>query len=199
MAGVLEYQHSTPLHVGITGVCAAALGASRRALAPAVHDLHCVGRQVLAEGRFTVRRGPGLFVALVANGLRLPAAGNQVPLRLHIERSEHHETWQRHFGDTSCVLTTQRLYGSGRIEERVGPAWIVLEVRAHDGALHMRQIAAGIRLRRLRVPLPMWLCPQTTASAAPASSDEVAVAVRVALPHGRVLLTYSGLVKQVRR
>lgn len=199
MATAADIQQPTPPPVAVTGVYAAALGPSQLALAPPVHELHCAGQQVDAAGRLTVRRGPGLFVWLVANGLGLPGSGDDVPLRLHVERSDRHETWQRHFGDEECLRTTQRIAGPGHIEERVGRARILLEVRAFDGALQMRQVAAAIRVGGLRVPLPAWLCPRTTASAAPAPGGGVAVTVRVALPYGRLLLTYAGVVKQVRR
>lgn len=199
MVSATDIQQPTPPPVGVTGVYAATLGSSQLALAPAVHELHCAGQQIDAAGSLTVRRGLGPFVRLIAIALGLPASGDDVALRLHIERCDEYETWQRRFGEEECLRSTQRSAGHGRIEERIGHVAILLAVCAHDGALQMRQTAVAIKLGRLRVPLPAWVCPQTRATAAPVPGGGVAVAVRVTTPHGRLLLTYSGVVNQVPR
>lgn len=184
---------------GPADVYGAALGTARFALAPAVHDLHCTGVHTDAAGPFTVRRGRGPVVWLLATGLGLPASAQDVRLHLHIERSDDAETWQRRFGTHAGLRTTQRLVSGGRIEESVGRVRLLLDVDVRDGTLHIRQAGTAVRLRRWHLTLPQRWCPRTTASAAPAPDGRVAVTVRVTLPGGGLLVTYSGTVGLVGR
>lgn len=177
-------------------VYAAALGAAQDDLGAAVWRLHCAAGPADAAGRFTVCRGRGPFVWLVATALRLPRAGAVVPLRLRIDRSADHERWERHFGKQSPLCTTQRTVGAGHIEEQVGIARLLLDASVDDGALILHQVGVALVAGRIRMTLPMRLCPRTTARAAPASRGRVAVVVRVVLPRGRLLVTYAGVVEQ---
>ena len=175
-----------------------ALGAAEAALAPVIHEVHCQGEHAEVVGRFTVARGGGAVAGLLARCLGLPAAADDVQLRLRITRSGSTETWHRDIGHDTCLRTTQRVVSPGRIEERVGPTAVLLDVRADGGGLRMRQISAAIALGRLRVPLPSRLCPHTTATVAPAADERMKVAVHVTLPRGGVLISYAGVVEQVR-
>ena len=199
MAGVGAQSASISPQVSTMSVYGRVLGAAQLTLAPAVQQLHCGGKDVEAIGRFAVARGNGPTVRFIARCLGLPAADVDVPLRLRIQRGGDTERWHREFGRHRCLSTTQRAVSGGCVEERVGATRLLLHVRAQHGALEMRQVSAGIRLgRRLHLPLPAWLCPRTTARVAPAGDGRMTVAVRVTLPSGRLLVSYSGVVEQVR-
>lgn len=181
---------------GVQQVYTAALGATHNDLAAAVWRLHCADGPAQAAGTFTVCRGRGPLVWLVATALRLPLAGAVVPLRLRITRSPGCERWERHFGKRSPLCTTQQAAGPGRIEEQVGLARLLLDASVDKGALLLRQAGVALVAGRIRMALPRRLCPRTTARAAPASRGRVAIIVRVVLPRGRLLVTYAGVVEQ---
>ena len=190
----------TPIAVrrgGSMGAYSQALGPSRFALAPAIHDAHCRDDRAEMVGRFMVARGRGPVAVVLGRCLGLPRPGSDVPLRLRIERSRGCETWLREFGDHKGLRTTQRAVSAGRIEERVGPVAILLDVRADGGALCLRQVSAAIAVCGLRIRVPAWLCPRTTASVTPTAEGGMTVEVRATLPRGRLLVAYSGTVQAV--
>lgn len=67
------------------------------------HD-HATGSR--ARGTFRVVRSGGLFRKIVAEVLRMPAAGDCVPIQLEVAVDGDRERWLRHFPD-QCTTTVQ--------------------------------------------------------------------------------------------
>jgi hypothetical protein len=130
----------------------------------------------------------------VARLLRLPAAGSTIPLALLIDRTGGCETWLRTFASRRHLVTQQSVRPDGRIEERVGPARLVLEASAVDGALVVRQVGLAVRLGVVWVRVPARFALQATARAAPARDGGVAVCVRITFPGGALVGSYAGIV-----
>lgn len=69
------------------------VGAAWSALAEPLQRLHLGLETVHATGIFTVRHGTRLLARLLAVVLRLPMAGEDVPVRLVVTPHRHGERW----------------------------------------------------------------------------------------------------------
>ena len=80
---------------------------------------HFHGSIVPAEGYgvFRVRNGEKFYGRLLARILRLPLAGNAIPVRLRVTPHAGGERWERIFGDHS-VITEDREYPGLLLAER---------------------------------------------------------------------------------
>lgn len=195
----IESRQPTPLREPEAGsLYGTALGRAASQLDPAVRALHCSSATAAATGSFTVTHRQGAFARLLIEALGFPAAGGDVPVQLCIERTARGEVWRRHFGQQR-LCTRQRILSDGRLEEQVGGVRLLLAVTADGDALVIRQVGAALHVGRWRLPLPMLLCPRTTARAAPAPAGGVAVAVEITCPGGSFLAGYSGVIQEVRQ
>jgi hypothetical protein len=178
----LERSTETSLYAGL-------LGPDWEALPPLVRRLHREGR---ARGRFTLRRGPGVLVALVAWLCRMPPAGEDVPTRLVVRREGAGQCWERTFG-THALATTQRAWEGGLLAERLGPVECVFRLRAGGQGLHYEQVGAWLALGAWSLRLPRLLAPRIEAEAV-ASSEGMRVHVRIGAALVGGVLSYEGLV-----
>src|SRR5262249_44849423 len=168
------------------------MGAAWSALAEPLQRLHVGLETVQATGMFTVRHGTRPVARLLAALLRLPMAGEEVPVRLVVTPHRHGERWQRTFAERSLV-SEQYAGPGGCLGERFGLLDIWLRLAVVDSTLCFHQRSVGLSYGALRVPLPRWLSPQISARewAVPGQAH-VQVAVSVRVPLAGLLLAYTG-------
>lgn len=145
-----------------------------------------------SSGTFVVRRGAGRVARLIARRLRLPEAGDAVPLRLTVTPHDGGERWHRSFAGNDFV-TEQREHAGSLLAERTGPFELLFRLTAEGGALTYSQEGAFLRVRSLRVRLPRLLAPRVEARER-AEGRGVRVSVRVTAPLGGPLIEYEGRV-----
>lgn len=152
------------------------------------------------RGLFAVRRGENFISRLIATVMRLPAAGERVPVRLSVTPFPGGETWRRTFAGNSFD-TEQRIHSEEQhlMADRIGPTEIItrLEVEA-DGALVYRPLRVSLRLGDfLRVPIPRSLSPESSAREWASDKEPgVYVSVRVSLPLVGLLVAYEGYIEE---
>ena len=170
------------------------LGDSWVGLAEGVRGLHCTGSAVHGVGFMRVTRGRNRLARWLASLLRLPAAGEAVPVTLVVTPSAAGEEWRRTFAGKPLV-TRQWLGPDGILVERAGLAEIRFRLEVRDGGLVFHQTGTTLRLGWLRFPLPRWLAPTVAARETPAGpSGGTAVSVRMTLPILGLLISYEGLI-----
>jgi hypothetical protein len=179
-------------------------GTYRRVLGDAWTDLHPAvraahldghdGAPVRGAGRFRVEHGPGRLARLLANLLRMPAAGEDVLVTLEITADGAGERWRRTMG-RSRIVTTQRQRGAGVLTERFGLLALDFRLWVEEGGLVYQQVGAGLELASARLPLPRALSPLIEAWEMPAGPRETRERVRVTAPLVGTLITYEGWLK----
>ena len=113
-----------------------------------------------------------------------------MPLQLAVVRTSHHETWTRRFGDRALV--TQQFAGRhGELVERAGRWELRFRLSAEHGSLCFEPLGAAVYLGDFRIPLPRWLSPHVSGTAA-ASPDGggLLVCFTVGAPLVGTILTY---------
>jgi hypothetical protein len=126
-----------------------------------VRALHGVEKTALAEGRATVERGQSLLARIIGAVIGFPPGGADVPVRVRFDAANGIETWTRTFG-TKSFHSTQSAENDGLqglICERFGPLTFIMALVLNEGRL-------SLVLRRWRafgIPMPMVLCPRSTA------------------------------------
>src|SRR5713101_4757373 len=113
----METETATSEEAG-SGVFAAALGAVWPAVDERLRRFH---RAPSGEGVCRVQWGKGM--GWLARGLRLPAPGESLPVRLTVQHGAGLEVWERRFGGDT-LRSTQRAAG-GLIAERYGAAEVL--------------------------------------------------------------------------
>ncbi|HLJ57548.1 MAG TPA: DUF4166 domain-containing protein [Chthonomonadaceae bacterium] len=160
-----------------------ALGADFDRLPPvlqAFHDLHAA-----AKGAFKITRGAGPVRALVANAMRLPPAGDGVPVRLRVEEAAGRERWTRDFG-TYRLVTEQWMQGS-LLVEAAGPIRFGFRLSAADGQMRFRMERCWLGA----LPVPMFAAPRVTACVTGLQSTWQ-VWVQVDVPPLGMIVRYEG-------
>jgi hypothetical protein len=145
-------------------------------------------------GWFTIRHGERGPSRLLARLMRLPSAGNDVPVKLVVTPHERGEQWHRTFGPTPFI-TEQRAV-EGLMVERIGPTEVRYRLEVAGGALYYRHTGTALRLGPIRLPLPHWLAPHLTARES-AMPDEKSthISVKVTLPLIGLLISYKGYIE----
>lgn len=183
----------SPLTVGLY---AELLGDRISELAPQVAGLHASHRCTRATGVLSVSRGAHPIARLLAVVLRLPRAGEAVPIGLEIARHGTQERWWRRFGDAPLLASRQLASDRGALLERYGLLELRFDLRVADGALDLRSTGARAAVRGLGVALPRWCSPRVHAVVAPFGPCAAYVRVRVAVPVAGLLLAYEGPVEE---
>ena len=181
-----------PLPATSTSLYRRILGDAWGDVADEVRAAHFDGRTIERRGLFRVRRGTGLLARIGAAILRLPAAGDAVPIQLRIEGDGERERWIRHFGRRR-LSTLQRPLPDHRLGERFGPLEIVFRLEAVDGGLTYHTVGARLCIGPLGIPLPRGLRPVVEARESAEASGATHVVVDVALPWAGPLIRYEGL------
>lgn len=167
------------------------LGASWLELPDAVRGLHSQGEIVHAAGKFQVRHGGWLARGLVRLA-HMPAAGDNVDVRLTITPSERGEEWRRLFAGRSLV-SWQGPRSAGGLVEYWGTMEIAFRLWVERGMLRYRSDRASLRLGPMRIPWPRWLAPRVTACER-AIDERPQICVEVVLPVIGLLISYEGMV-----
>jgi hypothetical protein len=165
------------------------LGDAFDTLPEALRALHDRERGGCARGVLCVTRGRGRAVAVLAALLRLPPAGENVPLRLSVEVDDARERWTRDFGGR-CLETVQWAR-DGLLIEAVGPLHLGLRLTSCRESLRF-ELARGWLWG---LPLPPALAPRIEGMAAASRQDAWSLHVRVEAPLLGLLLQYEGEVE----
>ncbi len=154
VTGERNGDESLPLYHRILGTAWAELPA-------AIRVLHDNTGTSTASGRASVERGRGLLARLTAAMIGFPPAASSTPVSVRFEASKSGEIWTRTFG--AATFSSRQFAGRGASErlicERFGVLTFAMALVLDNGTL-------SLRLRRWSVfgiPLPMWLCPRSTA------------------------------------
>jgi hypothetical protein len=171
------------------------VGEAWPALAAVVRRMHVGGDVLRREGVFRIRHGARPLARVLLPFLRLPPAGDTVPVTLMITREGAGERWRRWFGDR-LLESTQReadpRSGAGLLSERIGPVELRFRLEVEGEALCYRAVGAALCLGRVRVRLPRFLAPQVIARESPGGINRICVEVRVSVPGAGLLIAYQG-------
>jgi hypothetical protein len=128
---------------------------------------------------------------------RLPAAGEDVDVRLQVTAQDDVEEWRRTFAGRPLV-SMQSARSAGLLAERLGIMEMLMRLEVVGGALSYQTVSAAMRLGFLRVPLPHRLSLHVTAwEKAVGLTNQVHVNVDVTLPLLGRLIAYDGILTQI--
>lgn len=137
-----------------------------------------------ARGTADVVRSAGRMGNWVADRLKLPKAGLQLPVMVAVHEVDGVLHWERTFGDSQLV-TTQTLE-TGLMHETLGAHRITFRVTALDGCAIYESI--GSRWRGIRIPAS--LCPRARGVVSP-NGDGWQVAIEVYAPFLGLICAYT--------
>ena len=167
----------------------AALGADWPRLAAPLRALHSTYRQGVQQGEATVQTGPHPLARLVRWMMRLPAAGERVPVCVRLHTTATQEHWQRQFGHTHFRSTLRWDAQRQRLTEQFGLLRFQLGLTVdEEGALHWpvtRGWCCGL-------PLPRWLLPISTSREDVDEAGRFRFDVRIALRGIGLISHYRG-------
>lgn len=131
------------------------LGSAWQNVPRTLRDMHDVRTVAEASGVALVERGGGLVARLAAAVLRLPEAGDDIPLRVRFTSQERDERWDRFFAQRR-LSSTQSIpprarSGDGLLQERMGPAALTFRLVYRDNGLRLLPDAWSI----FGIPLPL--------------------------------------------
>lgn len=133
------------------------LGRAFAQLAPAVQHGHQPGERLQLSGQASVRRGSGLLARALCGVIGFPAAGEAVPVSVHMQTHGAGERWQRRFGTQRFESRFSLGQGAhqGRLVEQFGPMRFHIALAVVDGAL-LWTVCSGTLWA---IPLPAMLLP----------------------------------------
>lgn len=133
------------------------LGRAFVQLAPAVQRGHRPGDASLLSGQASVRRGSGLLARALCRLMGFPAAGDAVPVRVHMQVADTGERWERCFGTQRFDSRLSLGHGAhtGLLVEQFGPLRIHIALVVVQGALHWTVRSGTL----WTIPLPARLLP----------------------------------------
>lgn len=162
-----------------------------------VREFHERAEVWRGAGLFTVTHGASPLARLMVRALRLPPAGDDVPVRLTVTQRPEGENWRREFAG-QLFITNQREQSGGFLAEDFGPSEVWYRLEVSDGALLYRQVKSRLRMGPLRVPALARMFPRISGreSAAPGERG-VRVSVNVNVPLIGLLVSYQGWIEKV--
>lgn len=197
-------RHRQPVHARLNGAPASeslyhrVLGSRAATLPPDVAALHLGTGCTRAAGSLRVRRGRSPLARVLAVLLRLPRAGEAVPVALEIARHGSRERWWRRFDAAPLLVSTQRADAHGVLHERYGPLELRFASRASRGGLRLDATGARIGWGLAALPLPRVLVPDVVADVWPSGGAGAHVRVRIAVPFAGPLLAYEGCIRPIQ-
>ena len=164
-----------------------------------VRDLHTFWEGKYAgKGEFAIRHGSNILARVTARMLRMPEAGENVPVSLQITEHPWGEHWLRTMG-VKTFPSAQRGFAPGRISERAGPLEIHFQLKVDKGCLAYRLIKTRLHCFGTSIPLPRWLSPRGMASECPAGENGACrIRVEIAFPLLGSVLIYDGLIRRTK-
>ena len=173
------------------------LGAAWSTLPGPLRACHDAAPRLVATGRFRVTHARSWLARLAIAMVGMPAAGDDVALRLEVRAEVDHQIWARDF-DGFRMTTIQSLLPDGRMGERRGFIEALFDVTAESGEIVYRPAGLRLRLGRLRVPIPSWCGPRAQARTwCVPGDDSMHVHVTIAAPVLGLLVTYSGAIAPI--
>lgn len=106
-------------------------------LPAAMREFHAASGERRATGKVAIRHECPWLAWLVG----FPAAGSDIPVRLHVSAAENEEVWTRWFGD-SKRRTLQRVSGDSLVE-KAGPVRIAFRISADQSGMLFQSTAAS--------------------------------------------------------
>jgi len=137
----------------------------------------------------------GLLAWLVGWFLRLPTAGEAVPVRLHIDAAGDSLVWRRSFA--SAVLTSRQRVRAPWLVETFGPFAIAFFVVGDADGLRYQQQRFGVRVGPWPLWLPRFLGPSVSADCRAAGDGAAQISVTMRVPLVGTVLSYSGEIKRL--
>jgi Domain of unknown function (DUF4166) len=122
---------------------------------------HLGEASVRGRGTFEVTRGSTRRARLACVLLRAPRRGSAVPVRVEVLRHADGEVWTRVIGGRRYI--SRQVRSGTRVLERIGPLELDFAVTVDGNGLRYEQTRTALRLGRLRLPVPRWLCPSVRA------------------------------------
>jgi hypothetical protein len=172
------------------------LGDAWAKLDQSVRELHPGAKAWKGVGLFTVRHGASRLAGMLARLLKLPAAGEDITVRLTITNTQGRESWQREFAGQHFI-TDQREHKAGLLAEDFGPTEVCYKLEVSDGALVYHQVKSALRVGSWRIPIPGPLFPRIAArESAVAGRRGTHVRVIVTLSLIGLLVSYEGHIEK---
>jgi len=166
------------------------LGEAWSALPAEIQALHAIAHARRWTGRARIERGTGLISRLAGAFAGFPPAGEDVPVTVEMTRRGKTEIWVRTFGTRRfrSFLSPAGPPGSGHMTERFGLMRFRIGLNVSDGRLEYPVLSGRI----LGMPLPGFLLPRSTTWESVDGEGRACFDVRVDLPIGGHVATYSG-------
>lgn len=131
------------------------LGDSWHALPDEIRRLHDFTDTASARGESCVTRGRNPLARIIAGIVGFPHTAKRIDVRVVFTAINGIETWTRHFGNT--CFHSQQYREDELLVETFGPLRFYMTVPVENGKLHLKLQ----RWSFLKIPLPMFLCPQS--------------------------------------
>jgi hypothetical protein len=162
------------------------LGSAFHTQPDALRRFHSEPRGGTAHGALRVTRGNGWLRKTLATLLRLPPAGDNIPLHLRVEVEGARERWLRDFGGVR--LESLQWAWQGLLVEAMGPLRCGFRLTAQRESLRFDVERAWL----YALPLPAALAPRVIAVVTEAGPASWHVQVRIAAPLLGLLASYEG-------
>jgi hypothetical protein len=170
------------------------LGSAFARLAPAVQRGHRPGDALRLSGQASVRRGSGLLARSLCGLMGFPAAGDAVPVSVHMQAHGAGERWQRCFGMQRFESRFSLGQGAqqGLLVEKFGPLRFHIALAVADGTLLWTVRSGALWI----IPLPALLLPSGD-SREYESDGRFHFDVEIAHPLAGLIVQYRGWLEPV--
>lgn len=180
--------------VALVPVFQTALGDGFAELAPALRDLHLVQHHRRWKGRAQITCGRGLLARLLCRIVGFPPAGQDVVVKVSMQRVGQVEHWVRNFDGKrfrSALSVTD--VNTGAVWERFGPFQFEIGLKASG-----QRLEYPVRRARLfGMPWPMALTPKSDTFEGQDEMGRATFDVAISLPIVGRLIHYQGWLEPV--
>lgn len=143
-----------------------------------------------AIGTLMVQRGKGIVRALLARLLRLPRAGDNIPLRLQVIAGKNQEQWIRFFGEQQLI--TLQWNEQGYLVEKAGLLRLIFQLTADSTGMTFT-----IQKNKIGIFTIPSLCMMRVSARATATDTGWNINVAIGVPWFGVITTYSGMITPI--
>jgi len=163
------------------------LGPAFEQMPPSLQTFHDITRPKVFTASFNITRADGWLRNLACRFGGLPAAGEDVPMRLRVVPDGDAEIWDREFG--SQRLRSIQQFRDGLMVETVGAIRFGFRLLVEGKSLRLKLEKAWF----LGVRCPLWLAPGGSGIET-GEADGCGVVVRATAPLLGQLVQYEGIV-----
>ena len=165
------------------------LGDAYASLPDPIKALHTVIGRKVWHGEATVTRGTGLLSKVVAWAFRFPKAASDIPVTVHMDRTDKTEVWTRSFGaQTFRSELTPDPKTPGRMWERFGLFTFAIDFNADATGLAF-PVTKG---RFLGIPIPRAILPKSDTKEEVEQTGRATFNVALSLPFVGPVVHYQG-------